>query len=293
MMQKKEGFKGQQTVVLPKSITEQIANDPLVKELFITDIGFYPHAEFHYRKRRKGATGNIIIFCVEGLGWYETNGEIREIRKNDVCIIPAGFAHSYGADPLKPWTIYWMHIEGSKADKLAGELPFTIHLDNEDPELYLQRLRLFDEIFTNISITYNLRNIEYANMLVWNFLITIFYHDLYAKKNISKSEKLIDRSLVFMRNNLNKNLGLNDLAAHSGLSVSQYSILFKKKTSTSPMNFYAQLKIQQSVQLLENQQKRIKEIALELGFEDQFYFSRLFTKTMGLSPAKFRKTLYA
>jgi AraC-like DNA-binding protein len=59
----------------------------------------------------------------------------------------------------------------------------------------------------------------------------------------------------------------------------------------SPVNFFIQLKVQRSCQLIENPYMRIKEIALELGFEDPLYFSRVFTKVMGISPLSFRKTV--
>lgn len=292
MLHKKEGFKGQQTVIIPKSIIEQVKKDSLIKDLFITDIGFYPNAEFHYRERRKGASGNILIYCTNGIGWYETGTSLNRIQKHEVCIIPANVPHKYGADPQKPWTIYWMHLEGDKADLIFGKVANVIHLKSESPEFYLQRIRLFDDIFRNISITYNLEHIKYANFLVWNFLASVFYNNLYTHRNVNKKETIIDSSLEFMQNNVHKKLTLQEFASQAGLSVAQYSNIFNQKTSISPMNFYSQLKIQRSCQLLENPYKRIKEIAVELGFEDQFYFSRCFKKIMGVSPARFRESLH-
>lgn len=285
---KKDGFKGQQSLVLPKSVVEQIRRNALIRDLIITDIGFYPHAEFHYKSRRKGANGNIIILCTDGSGWYEVHGEIRKIHKNDVCIIPAGVPHKYGADPQRPWTIYWLHVEGEKANLLVANKAQTIGSGAEEPELYLQRIRLFDDIYSKLSITYNMRNMEYANILAGHLLASIFYQDLFQRTGRNKATSLVERSLDFMRGNLDKNLTLLDFAVQAGLSASQYSNVFKQKTSTSPMNFYAQLKIQKSVQLMDDPGKRIKEIALELGFEDPFYFSRVFAKIMGMSPARFR-----
>jgi AraC family transcriptional regulator, arabinose operon regulatory protein len=286
---KNEGFKGQQSLVLPESVVEQVKKNNLICEFMITDIGFYPQAEFHYKERRNGASGNIIIYCVDGSGWCEAQGERRKIQRHDVCIIPAGVPHKYGADPKKPWTIYWLHIEGDKANQLAGNKTYTIQLLNEEPELYLQRIRLFDEIFSRISITSNMRNLEYANMLAWNFLATLFYHDLLIPEITAKGKSLIDCTIDYMRNNLDKNLTLTDFSKQAGLSISQFSNIFKQKTSTSPMSFYMQLKIQKSVQLMENPNKRIKEIAMELGLEDPFYFSRIFTRVMGMSPANFKR----
>ena len=49
----KDGFKGERAIVLPAFLIEELKQDPLGSELYITDIGYYPHAYFHYRKRAK------------------------------------------------------------------------------------------------------------------------------------------------------------------------------------------------------------------------------------------------
>jgi AraC-like DNA-binding protein len=54
------------------------------------------------------------------------------------------------------------------------------------------------------------------------------------------------------------------------------------------MVYFNHLKMQRACQLLQFTGLRIKEIAAEFGFEDPYYFSRLFTKTMGVSPTDYR-----
>jgi AraC-like DNA-binding protein len=292
MQHKKEGFKGQQMLVLPKSVKDKIKQNPLINELFITDIGYYPQAEFHFRERKKGIAGNIIMVCTDGSGWIETLGKVHKVDKNTACIIPAGIPHKYGSDTENPWTIYWMHIEGKKANLFIGNNPGTISLGMELPSASLNRIRLFDEIYSNMEMTYNLNSVEYANLLVWSFLASVLYHDQYNKKSQLKGKNLVDLTVELMHQNLHLNLDLNDFSKSAGLSVSQFSSIFKQHTSASPMNFYSLLKIQKCCQLMEDPQKRIKEIAAELGFEDPFYFSRLFKKIMGISPARFRAGLH-
>jgi len=51
------------------NICHELKQDPLGSELYITDIGYYPHACFHYRKRdTEEATEFILIYCMEGEG---------------------------------------------------------------------------------------------------------------------------------------------------------------------------------------------------------------------------------
>ena len=69
----KEGFKGERIVVLPGFLIEELKRDPLGRELYITDIGYYPHAGFHYCERKEEDSNEfVLIYCVEGEGWFET-----------------------------------------------------------------------------------------------------------------------------------------------------------------------------------------------------------------------------
>lgn len=56
----------------------------------------------------------------------------------------------------------------------------------------------------------------------------------------------------------------------------------------SPINYFNQLKIQKACQLLDFTDKKAKEIAFELAFSDPYYFSKVFTKYMHMSPKEYR-----
>ena len=92
-----------------------------------------------------------------------------------------------------------------------------------------------------------------------------------------------------MRENIHKKLGLKEIANFAGLSTSHFSTLFQKKTGYSPMNYFLQLKIQQACQSLDFSDMKINQISMSIGIEDPFYFSRIFSKTMGVSPTEYRR----
>lgn len=55
MEKKQDGFANQKAIVIPLDIKNILANDEVTKMLYITDIGYYPHAEGHYRTRKHGS----------------------------------------------------------------------------------------------------------------------------------------------------------------------------------------------------------------------------------------------
>ena len=66
----KNGFKGERTIVLPAFLIEKLKQDPLGQELYITDIGYYPHANFHYCERTAEEVNEfVLIYCVEAVSY--------------------------------------------------------------------------------------------------------------------------------------------------------------------------------------------------------------------------------
>ena len=71
---KKEGFEGQRAIVIPaKILTMHCDTHPVVKQLYVTDIGYYPNALYHHRQRTHGTNQHILIYCVRGNGWAIVN----------------------------------------------------------------------------------------------------------------------------------------------------------------------------------------------------------------------------
>jgi hypothetical protein len=66
-MQRKDGFLGEKQINVPEEILERFTrNMPFQSSLYITHIGFFPKAQFHFREREKGCDDFILIYCLEG-----------------------------------------------------------------------------------------------------------------------------------------------------------------------------------------------------------------------------------
>ena len=92
-----------------------------------------------------------------------------------------------------------------------------------------------------------------------------------------------------MRENVRKRLTLKLIADFLGFSPSHFSVIFQNKTGYSPLNYFIHLKIQEACHHLDFSDMKINQISLLVGFADPLYFSRLFTKTMGVSPSEYRE----
>jgi two-component system response regulator YesN len=77
-------------------------------------------------------------------------------------------------------------------------------------------------------------------------------------------------------------------ANHIGISVAYFSSLFLRETGQTFVEFLTAARMEGAKKLLVNPGKRITEIAFEVGYADPNYFSKLFKKSMGISPREFR-----
>jgi AraC-like DNA-binding protein len=99
----------------------------------------------------------------------------------------------------------------------------------------------------------------------------------------------VQSAVEYMRRNLDRMLFLAEVVSVSGMSTRNFCRLFAQQTRLSPMAFFAARKMELAQSMLLNTKLSVKQVALSLGFEDQFHFSYRFKKQAGCSPLQFRQ----
>ncbi|ETZ24836.1 AraC family transcriptional regulator [Pedobacter sp. V48] len=283
--------KGRKIIAIPQQILDkQQLNNALLNGLFIKDLGYYPVASKHYTHRKNGNAHNILIYCVAGTGWIRNASGIQKVTGNSFFILPQNIEHEYGASDDDPWTIYWMEFGGNMLASI-NDMSFTRDCFNPKHFPYKNdAILLFEEIFSVLEQGYNKEYLAYVNMKLINCLtLFLFQRGSIIKKNIANShDAIIQKAMAYMKSNLHRAILLPDVSTAAGCSDSQLSTIFKNITGYSPINYFNQLKIQKACQLFYRTNGLVKEVAAQLGYNDPYYFSRLFTQLMGTSPNAYR-----
>ena len=123
------------------------------------------------------------------------------------------------------------------------------------------------------------------------------YEMLLLLAEISKQEIYVKEDLPdVLTNTLHRMLActvdgysISELAAFGNVSRMTLNRLFKRHLNTTPLAYWMNLKIEHAKQVLTNSNKPIKELASELGFRNQLYFSTVFRRHTGLAPSEYRK----
>ncbi|MCH5175250.1 MAG: AraC family transcriptional regulator [Prevotellaceae bacterium] len=288
-MKRKHGFSGERLITLPPMVVEQEIADPLVSSLYVTDIGYYPHAEGHFCQRNEPIAEHVLIYCVDGMGWYEVEGKRHTMTANHFFVLPAGKSHTYGADEDNPWTIYWVHFSGSHATIYAsGALqPQEIRPNMRSRINY--RNQIFEEIFNTLYNGCSQESLRYVSSLLHYYLASMRYINSYRQaEERSDSDSTVSAAIHYMQENIEKRLTLQDLAKYTGYSPTHFSALFKQQIGDSPLGYFNRLKIDASCQMLSETDMYINQICHKVGIPDCYYFSRLFHRIVGVTPRQYR-----
>ncbi|MBW7457261.1 helix-turn-helix domain-containing protein [Paenibacillus sepulcri] len=291
MLRKADGFEAEKIIVLPPYILKEMVAHPLIRQLYITDIGYFPRARHHYRDRPSGCSMHILIYCAGGEGWIQSGShKAMRVTEQTLTVIPADTPHSYGADENNPWSIYWFHLMGEDAGAFFSNFsmeagPLRLGLSHS-----VKLLDLFGQCYDILSSKpYSMDHQVHVSQTVRYYLS--FVGLMKAGAGEEKSERYIEQAIQYMKEQLESNLSLEELVAHTRISKQHLNHLFKQSTGFAPIDYYLRMKIQRAGQLLDLTDRSIKDIGLSLGFQDPYYFSRLFKKMIGLSPTEYRNKL--
>ena len=106
----------------------------------------------------------------------------------------------------------------------------------------------------------------------------------------SKEYQLVQAMIQYMHNNLQLNIGLQEIASHVNMGVSSVSTIFKEETGTTVYDYLTSLRIDKACELLKDSNLKIADIALLVGYQNENSFIRVFRKNKSITPGKFRES---
>ncbi len=105
------------------------------------------------------------------------------------------------------------------------------------------------------------------------------------------SDRMIDNVLSEIREHYMEDISLTSLSAKYNISMGHLSKLIKEQLSVNFSDYIASLRIQRAKELLRDDSLSIQEISEIVGYNDYFYFTKVFKKVEGISPSKYRKSI--
>lgn len=115
------------------------------------------------------------------------------------------------------------------------------------------------------------------------------YCDLVKNYSLAGHSPIIRNVIRYARTHLNEDLSLRSLAERFNINRTYLSTLFHQEMNTTLTDYINGLRIEYAIELLRNNHLGIANVCAEVGFSDVSYFTRVFKKVMGETPAKYIK----
>ena len=270
---------------------KKFAAMPCTRELMITAVGYHPHAEGHYCKRPRGSRGFVFLYCIEGSGWVKYDGQDIIVTRNQGVFLRPSRAHEYGASKTHPWSYYYIHYEGALAVDYTRML-----LDEHECGTYWiketdEYLKRFSMILENLEKGWTYPNMVMASANLHKLLAWVYLkkqHDAAGLERVS-TEVRVQAVADMVEENPQNNVSVLEMARAANLSNSRFRELFKALIGMSPKQFCLHVQIEKAKQLLASSELCIHEIAQRVGTPDSHYFSRIFSRKVGVSPSEYRE----
>lgn len=138
-----------------------------------------------------------------------------------------------------------------------------------------------------MSDFYELQNIDEVCFAL-NEILKHFTKETFSFAEV-KHVDLLSKAVSFIRTNYMHKISLDDVSEYIYLSPSYLSKIFKEELGTNFNNYLNSVRIEKSKILLLSEQLSIFEISELVGFFDQSYFNKVFKRTTGMTPKKYRE----
>lgn len=239
------------------------------------------YCDKHFKIVRPCSDLNALEFIIDGKGTLDIDGQHLEPEKNDIFFLKIGSNHQYKADVKNPWHKFWIVFSGEFAESLIGcYLPKDVYLFKD-----CKCKKYFEEIFkiSKQDIPYTVM----ANQIT----ICLMYIFIYIRNRfLIESEDLPDIIRKRLDESVESEFNLEKLCKNINYSKNYVINVFKSKYNTTPYQYFLDRKIDTAKIYLTHTNMTVGDIAKNLHYADQQYFSSCFKKAVGCSPTDFRRT---
>lgn len=274
-------------VVVPKNlISTSLGNNLSVELPLFVNCGACVNTDTpHINKNDHGRLDYQLLYMVSGLLQDMLNEDNVLLEPGDAIVIPPGTPWKFQCTG-EPIYFYCVHFTGSEVKDILNEYGIELFpkknktsVDNEIP-------KRFHRLFDGFSKKDRLKNRDLSA-----FLDGILIEVSRAIEREKLDNTVLSKSVRYINEFYTTSISIPYLAKMENMCISLYNATFKKMLGIPPTKYIIKLRMQYAIELLENSDLSINEIALMCGYKDTNFFIRTFKEIFNVSPLVYRKSL--
>jgi AraC family transcriptional regulator of arabinose operon len=255
--------------------------------LHLDSAGEYQGMPGHYMKRAR-PINYLAIWVLGGRGFARTEGQHCKVQAGDLLTFRRQVPQEYGADPQRPWHIVWLHYSGqlgplvTAAIREHGGPCVRLGLDDRLVEQWRELVVAQGSGGPAMRLGVNMS----LQALVGRII------GLLAQRGRADGKGLafdLHKVHLHIHNHLDEPITLGDLARLVNLSPTHFARVFRQHHGVAPIDYVIQKRMLLAASLLTDTSMPLKQVCVRVGYNDPFYFSRLFKKVTGLNPSAYRR----
>lgn len=239
---------------------------------------------------QKGRRDYQILYVANGKThfWFDGREEI----------VSAGHMVLYKPEEIQKYVYYledspevfWIHFTGSDVKNILAYHGISL----DEHVFYCGVLPDYKALFRKIIQELQLCRYGYEDYIASLFndiLLLVDRQQHEQKKATGNVQEQIERAAAYFNENYNTKISIDDYAESLHISTNWFIHNFKQYAGMSPAQYILSLRMVNAQSLLERTTYNIKEISEIVGYENPLYFSKVFKKEIGKSPAQYRKEM--
>ena len=243
------------------------------------NINFYAVPFTHPRRKMQEYD---FIYLLDGEWKIGQGDEVYSLTKDTLLILCANETH-YGASPCTPKTkTMYFHVSFAEGDEICTSSP-----DGIGALFNAKGNRRIKKIFYEI-VTARLSEDTWRASVLFDLLLC----ELLGASHRTESEEIGEKIKSLIQRSPECFYSNEELARFLGVSVKTAESKFKALFGETIHQYVLRFKMEQAIAYFKSfPEMSVKEIAYNLGFYDEYHFSKQFKKIMGLSPSHYRNSI--
>ena len=264
-------------------------NNPQVRQLPLYLVGIGGSEYQGHVNRPEGYYWNQLLYSVKGQGCLKTETNTVTLSEGWFFFLPNGVPHEYY--PLtETWEVRWVVFDGYAWPQITKELGLTRPICIK-PDDCSGLEKIYNKMFV-AQKTDKVFGDHTCSGLIYDYLLE-FYRQVTNKSTAGGTDKseLLMPVLNYIDDHFHEDFSMTVLAELAGVSSQHLCRIFKETMHMRPTEYLTYRRLGEAKNLLRHTDTPIAEIGVKCGFPDAGYFSTVFKRYEGMSPAEFRKNV--
>lgn len=226
-----------------------------------------------------------LLYLLEGRGVFKSGDESQDLRPGSVVQRLPGMTHTISRQARPRWTDFYLILPPPFYELLveSGLLPFRGDPSRPPDPVVLACLR---DLLQSLK---RQRNVADAYASVFQAL-SLFENRASTHAPGSPLERKMEEARACLEGDLETDLPA--LAARLGLGYEHFRKAFRRHTGQAPKEYHIRHKIRRAQEILGAQPLTVGEVGERLGYPDLFTFSKQFRRVTGMTPSRYRKSVW-